>query len=190
MTRAGSGPRRGRPGSPRGSQPDAPLACCRPGDRIVRVPARHGRSHMKVALGGAVALALSMTLATPASAAGTYDVGASDAEIKLGNTNPYSGPASSYGTIGRTLQAYWQMVNDRGGINGRKINFISLDDGFQPPKTVEQVRRLVEQDQVLALFQTLGTAPNSAVHKYVNTKKVPHLFVATGATKWGDPPNF
>ena len=145
---------------------------------------------MKFVRGSAVALALCSILAGSALAAGKYDVGASDTEIKLGNTNPYSGPASSYGTIGRTLQAYWQMVNDRGGINGRKINFISLDDGYQPPKTVEQVRRLVEQDQVLALFQTLGTPTNTAIHKYMNQKKVPHLFVATGATKWGDPKNF
>ena len=134
--------------------------------------------------------ALATFCAGPAVGAGKYDVGASDTEIKLGHTNPYSGPASSYATIGHTINAYWRMVNDRGGINGRKINFITLDDGFQPPKTVEQVRRLVEQDQVLALFQPLGTAPNSAVHKYVNQKKVPHLFVATGATKWGDPANF
>ena len=116
--------------------------------------------------------------------------GASATEIKLGQTMPYSGPASAYGTIGKLHQAYFKMINDNGGINGRKVNLISLDDGYSPPKTVEQVRRLVEQDEVLALFQTLGTPPNSAIHKYVNGKKVPHLLLATGATKWGDPKNF
>jgi branched-chain amino acid transport system substrate-binding protein len=108
-------------------------------------------------------------------------------EIKLGQTMPYSGPASAYGTIGKVQQAYFKKINDEGGINGRKINLISLDDGYSPPKTVEQTRKLVEQEEVLALFQTLGTASNSAIHKYVNAKKVPHLFVATGATKWNDP---
>ena len=111
-------------------------------------------------------------------------------EIKLGQTMPYSGPASAYGTIGRLHQAYFKMVNDGGGINGHRINLISLDDGYSPPKAVEQVRRLIEQDQVLALFQTLGTPSNTAIHKYVNARKVPHLFVATGATKWNDPKNF
>ncbi len=119
--------------------------------------------------------------------AGRYDVGASDTEIKIGNTNPYSGPASVYGTIGRSIVAYFKKVNDEGGINGRRITFISLDDGYSPPKTVEMVRRLVEQEQVLLLFQTLGTPTNTAIWKYVNDRKVPHLFVATGATKWGDP---
>jgi branched-chain amino acid transport system substrate-binding protein len=111
-------------------------------------------------------------------------------EIKLGQTMPYSGPASAYGTIGKLHQAYFKKINDEGGINGRKINLISIDDGYSPPKTVEMVRKLIEQDEVLALFQTLGTPPNSAIHKYVNAKKVPHLFVATGATKWNDPKNF
>jgi branched-chain amino acid transport system substrate-binding protein len=111
-------------------------------------------------------------------------------EIKLGQTMPYSGPASAYGTIGKLQQAYFKKINDEGGINGRKINLISLDDGYSPPKTVEQVRKLVEQEEVLALFQMLGTASNSAVHKYVNAKKVPHLFVATGATKWNDPKDY
>ena len=111
-------------------------------------------------------------------------------EIKLGQTMPYSGPASAYGTIGRVEQAWFKKVNDEGGVNGRKINLISVDDGYSPPKTVEQVRKLVEQDDVLALFQTLGTPPNTAIHKYVNAKKVPHLFVATGATKWNDAKNF
>ena len=103
---------------------------------------------------------------------------------------PYSGPASAYGTIGKAEQAYFKMINEQGGVNGRKINLISLDDGYSPPKAVEQVRKLVEQDEVLALFQTLGTPSNTAIHKYVNAKKVPHLFLATGATKWGDPKNY
>ncbi|MFN4087510.1 MAG: ABC transporter substrate-binding protein [Alphaproteobacteria bacterium] len=120
----------------------------------------------------------------------TYDPGASDTEIKIGNTNPYSGPASAYGTIGKVIAAYFKKVNDEGGINGRRINFISYDDGYSPPRTVEQTRRLVERDQVLVVFQGLGTPPNSAVHKYLNGRKVPQLFVATGATKWGDPENY
>ena len=111
-------------------------------------------------------------------------------EIKLGQTMPYSGPASAYGTIGKVEQAYFKKINDEGGINGRKINLISLDDGYSPPKAVEQVRKLVEQEEVLALFQTLGTPSNSAIHKYVNARKVPHLFVATGATKWNDPKDY
>jgi len=119
-----------------------------------------------------------------------YGPGASDTEIKLGQTMAYSGPASAYGTIGKLHTAYFRMLNEQGGVNGRRINLISLDDGYSPPKTVEQVRRLVEQDEVLALFQTLGTAGNSAIHKYVNAKKVPHLFVASGASKWADPKNF
>jgi ABC-type branched-subunit amino acid transport system substrate-binding protein len=117
-------------------------------------------------------------------------VGVTATEIKVGNTNPYSGNASAYGTIGKTIAAYFKKVNDEGGINGRKINFITYDDGYSPPKTVEMVRKLVEQDQVAFLFQTLGTPPNSAIHKYVNQMKVPHLFIATGATKWNDPKNF
>jgi ABC-type branched-subunit amino acid transport system substrate-binding protein len=119
-----------------------------------------------------------------------YDDGASDTEIKIGHTNPYSGPASSYGVIGKTIAAYWKTVNEKGGINGRKVNFISLDDGYSPPKTVELVRQLVEQEKVLAMFQTLGTPTNTAIHKYMNTKKVPMLFVATGASKWGKPKEF
>ena len=137
----------------------------------------------------AVAL-LAATLAFPALAQKKYDPGASDAEIKIGNTNPYSGPASAYGAIGKSIAAYFRMVNDRGGINGRKINFISYDDGYSPPKTVEQVRKLVESDGVLLLFNTLGTPTNTAIHKYINQKKVPHIFIASGATKWGDPKNF
>jgi len=119
-----------------------------------------------------------------------YDPGVTDTEIKIGNTNPYSGPASAYGTIGKAIGAYFDKVNAEGGINGRRIDFISLDDGYSPPKTVEQVRRLVEQDGVFLLFQPLGTPPNSAIQKYMNMKEVPQLFVATGATKWGDPENF
>ncbi|MCC7548007.1 MAG: ABC transporter substrate-binding protein [Burkholderiales bacterium] len=116
--------------------------------------------------------------------------GVTDTEIKLGQTMPYSGPASAYGAIGKTEVAYFQMINDQGGVNGRKVNLISLDDAYSPPRAVEQVRKLVEQDQVLALFQTLGTPSNSAIHEYVNAQKVPHLFLATGASKWGDPKNF
>jgi branched-chain amino acid transport system substrate-binding protein len=119
-----------------------------------------------------------------------YDDGASDTEIKLGNTNPYSGPASSYGAIGKTIDAYWKAVNAAGGINGRKITFLSMDDGYSPPKTVEVVRQLVEQDKIFALFQPLGTPCNTAIHKYMNQKKVPQLYVATGASKWGDPKHF
>ena len=126
-----------------------------------------------------------------ASAVGAQTVvGVTQTEIKIGNTNPYSGPASAYGTIGKVIGAYFKKVNDEGGVNGRKINYITLDDGYSPPKAVEMVRRLVEQDQVALLFQTLGTPTNSAIHKYMNTQKVPHLFVATGATKWNDPKNF
>jgi ABC-type branched-subunit amino acid transport system substrate-binding protein len=119
-----------------------------------------------------------------------YDVGATDTEIKIGNIMPYSGPASAYGVIGKTEAAYFKKINDAGGINGRKINFISYDDGYSPPKTVEQARKLVESDEVLLIFNSLGTPPNSAIHKYMNSKKVPQLFVATGATKWNDPKNF
>jgi branched-chain amino acid transport system substrate-binding protein len=119
-----------------------------------------------------------------------YDTGASDTEIKIGNIMPYSGPASAYGMIGKTEEAYFRMVNDNGGINGRKINFISYDDAYSPPKAVEQVRKLVESDEVLAVFNPLGTPSNSAIQKYLNGKKVPQLFVATGATKWNDPKNF
>src|SRR5690242_18814275 len=129
-------------------------------------------------------------VASPALAQKKYDTGASDTEIKVGNIMPYSGPASAYGTIGRAEAAYFRMINETGGINGRKVNFISYDDGYSPPKTVEQARKLVEGDEVLLIFQSLGTAPNSAIQKYMNAKKVPQIFVATGATKWGDPKNF
>jgi ABC-type branched-subunit amino acid transport system substrate-binding protein len=138
-----------------------------------------------------IAGALSLGLAAlPALAQSKYGPGASDKEIKLGQTMPYSGPASAYGTIGKAQQAYFKMINEAGGVNGRKINLLSVDDGYSPPKTVEMVRKLVEQDEVLALFQTLGTPSNTAIHKYLNTKKVPHLLLATGATKWADPKNF
>jgi len=137
-----------------------------------------------------LSLAALILASGPTLAAGQYGPGVSDTEIKLGNTNPYSGPASSYGTIGKSISAYFAMINDQGGINGRKINFISRDDGYSPPKTVEQIRQLVEQDGVLALFQTLGTPPNSAIREYLNENKVPQLFVATGADKWNDPKHF
>ncbi len=137
------------------------------------------------------ALLAGLTALVPAAAVTAQTVvGVTATEIKIGNTNPYSGNASAYGTIGKTSAAYFKKVNDEGGVNGRKINFISYDDGYSPPKTVEMIRKLVEQDQVALLFQTLGTPPNSAIHKYVNQQKVPHLFVATGATKWNDPKNF
>jgi branched-chain amino acid transport system substrate-binding protein len=136
------------------------------------------------------ALALACALAPPASAQTHYGPGVTDQEITVGQTMPYSGPASSYGTIGKAEAAYFQMINDHGGINGRKIKLISLDDGYSPPKTVEQMRRLVEEDHVLADFGSLGTPTNSAIQKYMNAEKVPQLFVATGATKWGDPEHF
>jgi branched-chain amino acid transport system substrate-binding protein len=138
-----------------------------------------------------IAALLAVALASPvAFAQKKYDPGANDKEIKVGNTNPYSGPASAYGTIGKGIGAYWKMVNEKGGVNGRKVVWISYDDSYSPPKTVEMVRKLVEQDQVLLLFQTLGTPGNTAIHKYMNSKKVPQSFVATGATKWNDPRNF
>ena len=142
------------------------------------------RRSLLAAAPGALALA---GLPLPALAAGKYDTGASDSEIKIGNTNPYSGPASAYGTIGKTIDAYFKKVNAEGGINGRKVNFITYDDGYSPPKAVEQVRKLVESDEVLLVFQPLGMPSNTAIQKYMNSKKVPQLFVATGATKWGDP---
>jgi branched-chain amino acid transport system substrate-binding protein len=119
-----------------------------------------------------------------------YDTGASDTEIKIGNVVPYSGPVSLYGLVGKVEAAYFKMINDQGGINGRKINFISYDDAYSPPKTFEQVRRLVENDEVLLVFSPVGTAPNSAIHKYLNNKKVPHLFLASASTKWDDPKNY
>jgi len=135
--------------------------------------------------------ALGLALAAgPAAAQKQYGPGASDSEIKIGNTIPYSGPASAYGIIGKVEAAYFKMLNESGGINGRKIDYISLDDGYSPPKTVEMIRKLVEQDEVLFTVSTLGTPSNSAIHKYMNQKKVPHLFVATGASKWNDPKDF
>src|SRR5881296_3697875 len=138
----------------------------------------------------ALLLVAGFALAAPGGVTAQTVVGVTATEIKVGNTNPYSGPASAYGTIGKALGAYFKKVNDEGGVNGRKITYITYDDAYTPPKTVEMVRRLVEQDQVALLFQTLGTPPNSAIHKYVNQQKVPHLFVATGATKWNDPQHF
>jgi branched-chain amino acid transport system substrate-binding protein len=128
--------------------------------------------------------------ATAGSARADNAPGVTDAEIKIGQTMPYSGPASAYGVIGRTEAAYFKMINEQGGINGRKINLISLDDGYSPPKTVEQVRRLVEQEQVAFLFNTLGTAPNAAIRQYLNDNKVPQLFVSTGASMFSDPKHF
>jgi branched-chain amino acid transport system substrate-binding protein len=119
-----------------------------------------------------------------------YDTGATDTEIKIGHIVPYSGPASAYGIIGKTEEAYFKMINENGGINGRKIKFISYDDAYSPPKAVEQVRKLVESDEVLVVFNALGTPSNTAIQKYLNSKKVPQLFVATGATKWNDPTHF
>jgi branched-chain amino acid transport system substrate-binding protein len=141
---------------------------------------------------------ISMAAATALTALGTqgalaqkkYDTGATDTEIKIGNIEAYSGPASAYGVIGKTEDAYFKMINDAGGINGRKINFISYDDGYSPPKTVEQTRKLIESDEVLLVFNALGTPTQTAVQKYQNAKKVPQLFVATGASKWNDPKNF
>ncbi len=147
----------------------------------------HSIRHLLVS---AAAMAGLAAAAPGALAQKKYDKGATDTEIKVGNIMPYSGPASAYGTIGKVEAAYFKMINDQGGINGRKINFISVDDGYSPPKTVEMARKLVEQDEVLLVFQPLGTPPNSAIHKYMNAKKVPQLFVATGATKWNDPKGF
>src|SRR6202140_1991017 len=141
---------------------------------------------------GAFSAALAILAATSNSslAQKKYDVGATDTEIKIGNIMPYSGPASAYGVIGKTEEAYFRKINAEGGINGRKINFVSYDDAYSPPKTVEQARKLVESDEVLIIFNSLGTPPNSAIQKYMNQKKVPQLFVATGATKWNDPKEF
>jgi branched-chain amino acid transport system substrate-binding protein len=136
------------------------------------------------------AVSAGLLLLGGAATGANYGPGVTDTLIKIGNTNPYSGPASAYGTIGRSLAAYFAKVNDEGGINGRKIDFISLDDGYSPPRTVEQIRKLVEQDQVLLIFQSLGTPTNTAIHQYLNAKQVPQLFVATGATKWGQPKKF
>jgi branched-chain amino acid transport system substrate-binding protein len=138
----------------------------------------------------AIATLLATVLASSASAQKKYDPGATDTEIKLGNIMPYSGPASAYATIGKTEAAYFNKLNSEGGINGRKINFISYDDGYNPAKTVEQARKLVESDEVLLIFNPLGTPGNTAIQKYMNAKKVPQLFISTGAAKWNDPKNF
>jgi branched-chain amino acid transport system substrate-binding protein len=146
---------------------------------------RNGIFHLVA--GAAVAIALS---ASSAYAQKKYDTGATDTEIKIGQTIPLSGPASAYGTIGKAQAAYMKMINDQGGVNGRKINLIQYDDAYSPPKTVEQVRKLVESDEVLLTFQLIGTPPNAAVQKYLNIKKVPQLFAATGASRFTDPKNF
>ena len=138
-----------------------------------------------------LALAIAAALAAmPAVAQPKYGPGGSGGAIKVGNIMPYSGPLSAYAIIGKTQAAYFKKINDDGGINGRKIDFVSYDDGFSPPKTVEQARKLVESDEVLLIFQSLGTPTNLAIQKYLNAKKVPQLFVATGATKWNDPKDF
>jgi ABC-type branched-subunit amino acid transport system substrate-binding protein len=149
---------------------------------------RHFRTHLigKLWLSALVLAAA----AAPATAQKKYDTGVSDTEIRIGNIMPYSGPASAYGIIGKTMSAYFRMINDNGGVNGRKINFISYDDAYSPPKTVEQARKLVESDEVFLIFAPLGTASNAAIQKYMNTMRVPQLFVATGASRWGDPEHF
>ena len=147
----------------------------------------------RVFVGGASTAALvtgTVTATRTALAQKKYDDGANDKEIKIGHFCPYSGPASAYGVIGQAHQVFWKMVNDTGGINGRKVVFVTMDDGYSPPKAVEVTRQMVEQDKVLCLFNTLGTPTNTAIHKYVNQKKVPQLFVSTGASKWGNPKEF
>jgi len=150
---------------------------------------RRGQSHS-----GRAGLLLSGVLATitlfPGFGRADDMPGVTATEIKIGNTNAYSGPASAYGVIAKTETAFFKMVNDQGGVSGHKINFISYDDAYSPPKTVEQVRRLIEEDQVALLFNTLGTPSNTAIQRYVNQKKVPHLFISTGADKWGDYQHF
>ncbi|UZE47873.1 ABC transporter substrate-binding protein [Rhodopseudomonas sp. P2A-2r] len=146
------------------------------------------RKHLSHVVAGALAAVL---IATSAPAAEKkYDPGATDTQIKIGNIAPYSGPASAYGISGRTAAAYFRMVNDEGGINGRKIEFVSYDDGFSPPKAVEQVRKLVESDEVLFIYQSVGTPSNAAIQKFLNARKVPQLFVASNATRWGNPERF
>ena len=145
------------------------------------------RQGVRLAAVAGLALALGTTSAL---AQKKYDPGASDTEIKVGNIMPYSGPASAYGLIGKTIDAYFKKVNAEGGVNGRKINFISYDDAYSPPKAVEQARKLVESDEVLLIFQSLGTPSNTAIQKYLNAKKVPQLFVSSGATRWNDPSHF
>jgi branched-chain amino acid transport system substrate-binding protein len=145
---------------------------------------------MIIKRGIALALALSCLSAQVSAAEKKYGPGVTDTEIKIGNTSPYSGPASAFGTVARTEEAYFRKINAEGGINGRKIVFVSYDDAYSPPKTLEQTRKLVEGDEVLLVFNALGTATNSAVQKYLNTRKVPQLFVSSGAAKWNDPKNF
>jgi branched-chain amino acid transport system substrate-binding protein len=142
------------------------------------------KSIFHLVTGTALAVALS---ASSAYAQKKYDTGATDTEIKIGQTVPFSGAYSVYANIGKTQAAYMKMINDQGGINGRKINLIQYDDAYSPPKAVEQVRKLVESDEVLLTFQLLGTPSNAAVQKYLNSKKVPQLFAATGASKFTDP---
>ena len=153
---------------------------------------KHGTKDFIRTLGLSLGLSgLIMAAASvPAVAQKKYDTGVTDTEIKIGNIMPYSGPASAYGIIGKTMSAYFRMINDNGGVNGRKINFISYDDAYSPPKTVEQARKLVESDEVFLIFAPLGTASNAAIQKYMNNMKVPQLFVATGASRWGDPEHF
>jgi branched-chain amino acid transport system substrate-binding protein len=138
----------------------------------------------------AATMGIAVVVASPVAAQKKYDPGANDREIKIGNTMPYSGPASALGELGKTFAAYFNKINGEGGINGRRINFISYDDGYSPPKTVEQTRKLVESDEVLFIFGALGTAPNTAIQRYMNEKKAPQLFIVTGATKWNDPQHF
>src|SRR5437764_9372905 len=148
------------------------------------------RSKQKMRIAAFSTVIAFVTTSGAALAQKKYDTGATDAEIKIGNIMPYSGPASAYGVIGKTEAAYFTKINAEGGIKGRKINFITYDDGYSPPKAVEQARKLVESDEVLLVFNPLGTPSNSAIQKYLNSKKVPQLFVATGATKWNDPKHF
>ncbi|MCC8958421.1 ABC transporter substrate-binding protein [Bradyrhizobium sp. Pear77] len=150
----------------------------------------HRLSYVNCVKSAALAGLLTIAVASAANAQKKYDPGATDTEIKVGNIMPYSGPASAYATIGKTEAAYFNKVNSEGGINGRKINFVSYDDGYSPPKMVEQARKLVESDEVLLIFNPLGRPGNTAIQKYMNAKKVPQLFVSTGAAKWNDPKNF
>src|SRR5579871_3974052 len=161
------------------------ISCSRTSSRQPREEGMNKRTSLLMLLLASVTLC-----AAPAAAQKKYDVGASDTEIKIGNIMPYSGPLSAYATIGKTQAAYFNKINAEGGINGRKINFISYDDAYSPPKAVEQARKLVESDEVLLIFNPLGTPSNSAIQKYMNAKRVPQLFVSTGAAKWNDPKNF
>src|SRR5215472_14044343 len=187
---------RSRPGHWRGRPRDWQSTTGRHLDRLTgKIGAKPTTREISMAMPGRYFAAFVVGLAgllaaSAASAQKKYDVGASDSEIKIGNFVPYSGPASSYAVLGKTIAAYFRKINDDGGINGRRIKFISYDDAYSPPKAVEQARKLVESDEVLFLFYTLGTPSNSAIQKYANSKKVPQLFVASGATKWNDPKHF